>query len=65
MKDIVELDEDDIIRVLSMEIAREKGWATTGYTGVVTLSTTVSARVEKVAVGYVTNGKRKTVRDPR
>jgi hypothetical protein len=72
MKELVELDEDDIIRALSIQITREKGWGESGHAGVVTLTITaatpvdgiypgtpakVSARVEKVAATAVENGK--------
>jgi len=72
MKEIIELDEDDIIRALSIQITREKGWSESGHAGVVILSITpatpvdgiypgtptkISARVEKMAQDTVENGK--------
>lgn len=66
MKEIVELDERDIIRALAEHVSREKGWEATGHAAVVTLSilpgdrqeaSTVMARVERVPKDRAYEGK--------
>lgn len=73
MKDIVELDEGDIIQALSEYVAREKGWDKTGHAGLVSLNVTpdqprnsarVSARVEKMHGSLVVHGKVARSPDP-
>ena len=66
MKDVVELEESDIIRALSEYVAREKGWDRTGHAGLVSLSVApdepgnsarVTARVEKMHGSLVVCGR--------
>lgn len=66
MKDVVELDEGDIIKALAEYVAREKGWDRTGHAGLVSLSVTpeqprsaarVTARVEKMHGSLVVCGR--------
>ncbi len=73
MKDVVELDEDDIIRALSVYVARERDWSKTGHSGIVTILVTpgepgkpvqVSARVEKWHESKVSFGKPAPPADP-
>lgn len=66
MKDVVELEEGDIIQALSEYVTREKGWDRTGHAGLVSLSVTpeqsgssarVTARVEKMHGSLVACGR--------
>jgi hypothetical protein len=67
MRDIVELDEGDIIRALAEHVSREKGWEATGHAAVVTLSILhgddrqepVMARVERVPKDLAYEGRRR------